>query len=232
VRKKYFNTGQILGQGAFGVVVLYKNRTTDKPVAIKIVRKERVKSLEMEIMKDEIAIMSRMDHDNVIKHIESFEDARYMYMVMEALTGALELEKIYHAERISKQIVEAGDVPVFDEQTVKWIIRALFRGLSHIHANGIVHRDLKPANILIDTDKHLVKIIDFGLSKRTVSDQVSHTLIGTLEYIAPEVFDSDEEDDPYDAPCDVWAAGLICFQLLAGKNPMKKFTPQATKEAI
>ena len=155
-----------------------------------------------------------------------------MYIVMEALTDALELEKIYHAERISKDIIEAVEVPVFDEETVKWIMRDLFKGLTHIHANGIVHRDLKPANILIDTDKHLVKIIDFGLSKRTVSDQVTHSLIGTLEFIAPEVFDSDEEDDPYDAPCDIWAAGLICFQLLAGKNPMKKMTPQATKEAI
>jgi len=88
VRKKYEATDKILGQGAFGTVILFNEKKTRKEMAVKIIRKERVNECQMMIMKDEISIMSRMDHKHVIKHVESFEDSRYVFMVMEALTNA------------------------------------------------------------------------------------------------------------------------------------------------
>ena len=78
----------------------------------------------------------------------------------------------------------------------------------------------------------MLKIIDFGLAKKSGATNGSSMILGTLEFIAPEVFEADEEEDPYDAPCDIWAAGLICFQLLAGRNPMKKNNSEDTKQAI
>lgn len=66
-------------------------------MAVKIIRKERLSECHMNMMKDEISIMSRMDHPHVIKHVESFEDSRYIFMVMEGLTNARELEDVFQA---------------------------------------------------------------------------------------------------------------------------------------
>jgi len=130
-------------------------------VALKIVRKERLEELYLKIMKDEIAIMTKFNHDNVIKYIESYEDDRYMFIVMEAMTSSSELQDVFEAKK------KGWDrrSPLFDESTVRWIIKAIFSGLSHIHRMGVTHRDLKPQNILIDDEKKALKIIDFGTAK-------------------------------------------------------------------
>lgn len=95
VRKKYQPSRQVLGQGAFGVVLKFVTKEEPKTdVAVKIIRKERVNANQMQIMKDEIAIMSRFDHAHVIKHIESYEDENYVFMIMEALCDSVELQSI------------------------------------------------------------------------------------------------------------------------------------------
>ena len=94
IRANYRATNIILGKGAFGIVMLFNSTKNNDPVAIKIVRKTRIEKCQMKIMKDEIAIMTRFDHPHVIKHIESYEDQRYMFIVMEALTNSHELYEI------------------------------------------------------------------------------------------------------------------------------------------
>ena len=99
-------------------------------------------------------------------------------------------------------------------------MRAVLKGLSHIHARNIVHRDLKPRNILIDKEREVLKIIDFGLAKKADSAQEEGYVIGTLDFVAPEIYKMGASKESYKAPCDIWAAGLICYNLLAGYNPM------------
>ena len=105
---------------------------------------------------------------------------------------------------------------------VKWIMKAITSGLAHIHANGVVHRDLKLENVLIDEDKKVIKIIDFGLSKKTAQSHESGLLIGTMDYIAPEIFYKRGSPNAYAPPCDMWALGLIGYKLFSGINPMSR----------
>lgn len=86
----------------------------------------------------------------------------------------------------------------------------MLNGLHHIHSNRVVHRDLKPENCLIDQDFRL-KIIDFGLSKRTSKREHGNVMMGTPDYLAPEIYAKNGAVDVYKPPVDCWAAGIIMF---------------------
>ena len=188
----------------------------------------------MKIMQDEISIMTRFDHDHVIKHIESYEDERYVFMIMEALLDSVELNDVIK-NKIRERDASGRDKyadPLFDESTVRWIMYALCSGCNHIHANGIVHRDLKPQNILIDDTTKMLKIIDFGLAKKTKGDHEAGLLIGTLDFIAPEIFQTRGDPRAYAPPCDMWALGIIMYQLFSGRNLFKRYENPETMRAI
>ena len=101
-------------------------------------------------------------------------------------------------------------------------MRSLCSGCQHIHENGIVHRDLKPPNILVDAEKRCVKIIDFGLARKSDEDHKNGLLIGTLDYIAPEIINTRGNAQAYAPPCDMWALGILMYLLLSGKSIMKR----------
>lgn len=85
-----------------------------------------------------------------------------------------------------------------------------------------MHRDLKPQNILIDIENRCVKIIDFGLAKIATKGHKAGLLIGTLDYIAPEIINSKGDPAAYAAPCDMWALGIMMYLMISGKALMKK----------
>lgn len=90
----------------------------------------------------------------------------------------------------------------------------LFRAINHCHANGIVHRDIKPENIMIGKDGN-IKLIDFGLSKRSKNkNQLLSTIAGTPYYMAPEVLDGE-----YNYHADIWSLGVLLYVLLSGYLP-------------
>ena len=103
-----------------------------------------------------------LDHTNIIKYVESFEDNRYMYIVTEFVDSSRDLCDI---------LIEAADgwdkkSPLLPVEDVRKLMRMVLSGVNHMHSNGIVHRDLKPANCLLDKDFQL-NIIDFGLAIET-----------------------------------------------------------------
>lgn len=144
----------------------------------------------------EIDIMRELDHPNIIKLFEVFEDTRFVYLVMELCEGGELFDKII--ENIH-----------FTESTARYYFHQMMSALSYIHSKNICHRDLKPENFLMldNSEKSPLKIIDFGLSMKLESDSKKEvkkinmkTRAGTPYYISPEVLKGS-----YDMSCDIWS---------------------------
>ena len=116
----------------------------------------------MEMIRSEIQTLSMLDHTNIIKYVESFEDNRYIYIVTEFVESSRDLCDI-----LIKSVDQWDKVsPLLPVEDVRKLMRMVLSGVSHMHSNGIVHRDLKPGNCLLDKDFQL-NIIDFGLAIET-----------------------------------------------------------------
>eukprot|EP00930_Biecheleria_cincta_P014487 TRINITY_DN1243_c0_g1_i2.p1 TRINITY_DN1243_c0_g1~~TRINITY_DN1243_c0_g1_i2.p1 ORF type:complete len:503 (-),score=138.31 TRINITY_DN1243_c0_g1_i2:211-1719(-) len=207
------NTGKIvdhydldkkkLGEGSYGSVVKAKNKATKAERAIKTIPKSQMKNAER--FKQEIAIMKMMDHPNIIKLYESFEDHRNIYLVMELCLGGELFDKI----------IELGH---FTEVQAALLMQQIIRAIYYMHENSICHRDLKPENFLFankdNIEKNFLKIIDFGLSCKFEKDQMLTTKAGTPYYVAPQVLNG-----KYDQQSDIWSCGVIMYVLLCGYPP-------------
>lgn len=175
--------------------------------------------------------MKTLDHPNIIKLYETFEDWDHVYLVFELCKGG----ELFGA------IIEKGH---FHEAEARSVFNNILKALHHCHKNGVCHRDLKPENFLLaeKNDISSVKMIDFGLSaffksnksylknnrnskenfrhsliQKTINSQMIKkfsTLAGTSYYIAPEVIKG-----RYDELCDIWSAGVILYVLLVGYPP-------------
>jgi len=154
----------VLGEGAYGKVFLFKSKAAgdDKNYAVKVLLKEHMPERAVIMIREEISVLSMMDHPNIIKYVESFEDNRYMYIVTEFVESSRDLTDIM------KIALENWDKksPFFPVGDVRKIMKMVLSGVAHMHTNSIVHRDLKPGNCLLD-DKFGLNIIDFGLALET-----------------------------------------------------------------
>ena len=154
-----------------------------------------------------------MDHPNIVKFYQCVYDNAYVNIVMELVNG----------KTLSDFIEEAEGMRIPEEQ-VQVIIRQVMHAIKYFHSKGIVHRDLKPDNILImgyesgDIEDLRIKLIDFGMSKLTKKGNKKinlSTYCGTIDFIAPEIF----EGDGYDQSCDLWSIGVIAYWMLSGRPP-------------
>ena len=190
LRKTYKPTNVSLGVGSFGAVYLFESRLDpDMKYAVKILMKETLDPAVLKLAREEVAILAMLDHPNIVKYVESYEDNRYMYIVMEYLEEASELYYVIEKQKaLIKDDPSKNEESVFPEAEVKRMMHMLMGGLHHIHANRVIHRDLKPENCLIDKDLQL-RIIDFGLSKMSSKKEYGRMLLGTPQYLAPEVYE-------------------------------------------
>jgi serine/threonine protein kinase len=108
---------------------------------------------------------------------------------------------------------------LFTEEEAKQIILMMLQGMSHIHAHGIVHRDIKLQNVLIDENTNDLKIIDFGVSMKRELCSNKRVRVGTLKYMAPEVFTSNYSPESYTTASDIWAVGVTLYILFSGCYP-------------
>jgi calcium-dependent protein kinase len=183
-----------------------KNKTSGETRACKQLAKGRIANLEKFTL--EINIMVQMDHPNIIKLYEVYEDNRYIYLIMEECSGGELFDRIL--DRITNK-------SMFSEKEAAVIFRQMVSAICYCHAQGICHRDLKPENLLFldSSNESPLKVIDFGLSRIfNKADNKMTTKVGTAYYVSPEVLSGD-----YDEKCDVWSSGVILYILLTGDPP-------------
>ena len=186
----YYRVGKQLGKGAYGSVHRVVNIETGETRAVKVISKAEMHPDEIITLYNEMNILRNLDHPNIVKIYEYFEDEKRFYIVMELCKGG-ELFKMIIDNKISEE--DSAKIMLYVLSTV-----------NYTHINKIVHRDLKPENILMDKDLSAydeLKIIDFGTSRFydpklrsdldklncEDEDDVLREIIGTPYYIAPEV---------------------------------------------
>jgi len=202
IQSKYELT-DTLGSGAFATVKLAVHKATGKKYAVKMINKADVGN-DMESIDREITILKNLNHPNIVLLKETFDSPQYLYIVMELCEGGELFNSI--AEKVS-----------YSEKEAAGVIVQLLQAIDYLHSQNIVHRDLKPENLLLSdkTDRALIKVADFGLSKMVDQNKLLATSCGTPGYIAPEILRA----EGYGPGVDMWAVGVIAYVLLAGYPP-------------
>lgn len=190
-----------IGEGSFGKVYKGRRKFTGQIVALKFISKKGKNGIEMNNLRDELKILKRLNHPNIITMLDSFEEKNEFCVVTEYAQGDL------------FQVLE--DDKVLPVHQVKRIGIQLVSALYYLHEHRIIHRDMKPQNILIGS-KEQVKLCDFGFA-RAMSQQTSvlTSIKGTPLYMAPELV----KEQPYNHAVDLWSLGVILYELAVGKPP-------------
>ena len=193
-----------ISSGYYGTVskACFKNDPS-KFYAVKSIAKANLSQKNLKNLICEIQVLAKLDHPNIVKYYETYDDDKYFHVVMELCEGGELFERIVAKKRL-------------DEKDAAEILFKLTHAISHCHSRGIVHRDIKAENVLFETrskDKNDVKIIDFGLARKK-GDHNMHSIVGTPCYVAPEVLEG-----TYDRKCDIWALGVLLYVMLYGKYP-------------
>ena len=199
---------QRLGDGAYGTVYLAVNLMTKAKVAMKKINKVKENEIDDMEIKNEIDILKKLDHPNIVKIIEFYSTPKAYYII----TSFCQCGELYN--QIKYQ---------YNENQLAVLFYQVFSGLYYLHSKNIVHRDLKLENILIteiekekSTGKNLfwIKIIDFGTAKIFEKNKSEKAVVGSSYYIAPEVLKKQ-----YNEKCDTWSAGVILYMLICGRAP-------------
>lgn len=229
---KYFEK---LGEGAFSKVLRGENASKDnEQVAIKIISKQKLDVKQQKSVLKEVIILKKLNHTNIIKFVDFYEDLKYYYIIQELSRGG----------EIFNQIV---DLTYFSEDLSRHVICQVAEAIRYLHNEiGIVHRDIKPENLLFDPIEYFpcennlrqsddpatkknegefkygigggsigrVQLADFGLSKQ-IWENKTKTPCGTVGYTAPEIV----KDERYSNKIDMWALGCVLYTLLCGFPP-------------
>jgi len=202
--KETYDLKQELGKGAFSVVHLAVHKKTGDKVAVKIIDKTiATAEADERRLKNEVDILKKVRHPNIIALIDIFETDSNLYLIMELVTGGELFDKI----------VEKGQ---YTERDAAGIVNKMLSAVEYLHNNNIAHRDLKPENLLLKAgDDTGVMLSDFGLSKIVGENARLETACGTPYYVAPEVLSA----SGYDLEVDLWSVGVITYLLLCGFPP-------------
>lgn len=197
---------QVLGEGSYGSVRKIRHLVTGEYRAVKILHKNKLGSNSMmEAIMNEVNLLRMLDHPNILRVFETYQDKFCYCIVTELCTGGELFEKIVK-NRISE--TEAAEY-----------IKQILSCLVYLHDKRIVHRDLKPENFLLNNCQHgsHLKLIDFGSACSFQPGQPMNKRIGTSYYIAPEILINSQ----YNEKCDLWSAGVILHIMLTGSAPFQ-----------
>ncbi|EAK90225.1 calcium/calmodulin-dependent protein kinase with a kinase domain and 4 calmodulin like EF hands [Cryptosporidium parvum Iowa II] len=198
---QYYTLENTIGRGSWGEVKIAVQKGTRIRRAAKKIPKYFVEDVDR--FKQEIEIMKSLDHPNIIRLYETFEDNTDIYLVMELCTGGELFERVVHKR-------------VFRESDAARIMKDVLSAVAYCHKLNVAHRDLKPENFLFLTDSpdSPLKLIDFGLAARFKPGKMMRTKVGTPYYVSPQVLEG-----LYGPECDEWSAGVMMYVLLCGYPP-------------
>ena len=205
---KYYKRIKYLGSGSYGSVYMAKNIATDNIVAIKIIEKEEGNMIDDMEIQNEINILKKLSHPNIVKVYEFFDSPLNFFIITEFCKKGELFSYIKN---------------VYQEKQLSVLFYQVFSGLVYLHEKKILHRDLKLENIMVaETEKDIItgeeyfwiKIIDFGTAKIFEKNKIEKSVIGSSYYIAPEVL-----NQRYNEKCDTWSIGVILYMCLVGSAP-------------
>ena len=194
-----------IDQGAFAKVIHVKEKKTKKDFALKIVKKSESNIDLINRMKEEIQILKKLQHPNIVQYYGQIENTNQLFIKMEYLKYGTLGQWIQKNKNIS-------------EEQASLIIKEVLSAIAYLHQNQICHRDLKPENIMFSRENDIssIKIIDFGLSLQNFDSLCNSDYCGTLIYMAPEEI----ERKSYYLSVDIWSIGILMYMLLnKGEHP-------------
>ncbi|XP_042508121.1 serine/threonine-protein kinase TIO isoform X2 [Macadamia integrifolia] len=192
---------ELVGEGSFGKVYKGRRKYTGQTVAMKFILKHGKSEKDIQNLRQEIEILRKLKHDNIIEMLDSFESTKEFCVVTEFAQGEL------------FEILE--DDKCLPEEQVQAIAKQLVGALYYLHSNRIIHRDMKPQNILIGAGS-VVKLCDFGFARAmSTNTVVLRSIKGTPLYMAPELV----REQPYNHTVDLWSLGVILYELFVGQPP-------------
>ncbi|KAK5747582.1 cAMP-dependent protein kinase catalytic subunit [Elasticomyces elasticus] len=195
-----FSISRTLGTGSFGRVHLVQSKHNQRFYAVKVLKKQQVvKMKQVEHTNDERRMLQRCRHPFLITLWGTWQDSKNLYMVMDFIEGG----ELFSLLRKSQR---------FPNPVAKFYAAEVTLAIDYLHSMNIIYRDLKPENLLLDRHGH-IKITDFGFAKEV--PDITWTLCGTPDYLAPEVVSS----KGYNKSVDWWSLGILIFEMLAGFTP-------------
>ena len=203
-----YKKGEAFGKGGFSTCYKCINKNTKEIFILKEMEIER-----KQIFLDEMEIHRNLEHPNIVKLLDGFEYEEKFYLLLEYCENK-DLSYILKKRKKLKEI------------EVIYYITNLIKAIKYLHKKRIVHRDIKTANIFL-TDKLEVKLGDFGITKQ-IFDGKLYKIDGTLYYLSPEIF----EYNGYSFEVDIWAIGIIIYQLILGELPFYGNDKNETREKI
>ncbi|XP_077393816.1 serine/threonine-protein kinase Nek5 isoform X2 [Festucalex cinctus] len=200
-----------IGEGAFGKAFLVRAKAAhdgdDAPCVVKIINLAKMSSREKEAARKEVALLSNMEHPNIVTFIRSFQDRGSLCIVMEYCDGGDLMMKI----KMQRGIFFT------EQQILAWFVQICL-GLKHIHDKKILHRDIKSQNIFLSERGVKVKLGDFGIARTlTHTLELARTRVGTPLYLSPEIC----ENRPYNNKTDIWSLGCVLYELCTLRHPFE-----------
>jgi beta-lactam-binding protein with PASTA domain len=207
-----YNVRSRIAHGGMATVYLANDSRLDRMVALKVMHAELARDRDfVNRFIGEAKSVARLSHPNIVQVFDQGSDGQYLYLAMEFVPG----------RTLRSMLRERGWLPPAEALD---IMVPVLSGLSAAHAAGIIHRDIKPENVLLTPDWR-VKVVDFGLARAQAASGQTRTglIIGTVAYLAPEQVTGGVTD----TTTDVYAAGVMLYELLTGRQPHTGDTPMA-----